>query len=121
MRSRMASASVGSPMTSCQLATGSWLVMRMEPRPWRSSTMSMRSCRWLAERRSGRAEMARRAIVDLCEKLGDGGVQCGKREELPVAQLCDDEAGRNLHRNFHLGLVACPIRPRRYNGGVVVG
>jgi hypothetical protein len=38
------------------------------------------------------------------DQLGDGRVQCGEREELPVAQLGDDEASRNLNRNFDLGL-----------------
>ena len=28
----MASAKVGSPMTSCQVSTGSWLVISVEPR-----------------------------------------------------------------------------------------
>jgi hypothetical protein len=32
-RSRMASASVGSPMMSCQRSTGSWLVISVAPRP----------------------------------------------------------------------------------------
>ena len=68
----------------------------------------------LEQRAAARTEMARRAIVDLCHQLGDGGVQGGEREELPVAQLRDDEAGGDLHRHFHLGLVAGPIRPRRH-------
>ena len=38
--SRMASARVGSPIRSCQRSTGIWLVMRVAPRPWRSSTIS---------------------------------------------------------------------------------
>jgi hypothetical protein len=33
MRSRMVSARVGSPTTSCQRLTGSWLVSRVEARP----------------------------------------------------------------------------------------
>ena len=41
----MASPRVGSPMMSCQWSTGSWLVMMVEPRPWRSSTISSRSRR----------------------------------------------------------------------------
>ena len=65
--------------------------------------------------------MARRAIVDLRDQLGDGRVQCREREELLVAQLGDDEASCHLHRNFDLGFVPRPIRPRRHNGGVVVG
>jgi hypothetical protein len=40
MRSKIASPSVGSPITSCQVATGSWLVIRIEARPCRSSTIS---------------------------------------------------------------------------------
>jgi hypothetical protein len=38
----------GSPFTSCQVSTGSWLVIRIDPAPYQSSTMSMRSRRWLA-------------------------------------------------------------------------
>src|SRR5664279_1229954 len=33
MRSRMASANVGSPMTSCHLSRGSWLVISVDPCP----------------------------------------------------------------------------------------
>jgi hypothetical protein len=44
-RSRIASASVGWPMTSCQCSTGSWLVTMVEPRPCRSSIISSRSAR----------------------------------------------------------------------------
>src|ERR1019366_2274461 len=33
MRSRMASAKVGSPIPSCHVSVGSWLVMSVEPRP----------------------------------------------------------------------------------------
>ena len=75
----------------------------------------------LEQRAAAGAEMARHAIVDLRHQLGDGRVQCREREELPVAQLGDDEAGRHLHRHLDLGLVAGPIRPRRHNGGVVMG
>ena len=32
-RSRIASAKVGSPMTSCQASTGNWLVISVEPAP----------------------------------------------------------------------------------------
>ena len=65
--------------------------------------------------------MTRHTVIDLCDKFGDGRVQCSEREELSVAQLGDDEASRHLHRNFDLGLVTRPVRPRRHNGGVVVG
>ena len=41
-RSRIASASVGAPMTSCHLSTGSWLVTTVERTPWRSSSRSWR-------------------------------------------------------------------------------
>ena len=45
-RSSTASAMVGSPMASCQLATGSWLVSTVE-RSWaRSSTTSSKSAAW---------------------------------------------------------------------------
>ena len=40
-------------MTSCHVSVGSWLVISVEPRPYRSSTISIRSRRWLAESRSG--------------------------------------------------------------------
>jgi hypothetical protein len=58
----------------------------------------------LEQRTTAGAEMARRAIVDLRDQLGDGRVQCREREELLVAQLGDDEAGCHLHRNFDLSL-----------------
>ena len=41
----MASANVGSPMTSCHFSTGSWLVTMVERTPCRSSRTSSRSCR----------------------------------------------------------------------------
>ena len=69
---------------------------------------------------TARAEIARYAVVDLRDEFSDGRVQCGEREELPVAQLRNDEASRDLNRDFNLGFVARPIRPRRHNGGVVV-
>ena len=76
----------------------------------------------LEQRAPARAEMARCASVDLGHQLGDGGVQCRRAEELPVAQLRPmTKRVDDLHRHFHLGLVAGPIRPRRHNGGVVVG
>ena len=42
----MASANVGSPMTSCHLPTGNWLVTMVAPAPERSSMISIRSRRW---------------------------------------------------------------------------
>jgi transposase len=36
---------LGSPITSCQASTGSWLVMIVELRSWRSSMISIRSRR----------------------------------------------------------------------------
>ena len=39
----MASAKVGSPMTSCHVPTGSWLVTIVERTPWRSWRTSSRS------------------------------------------------------------------------------
>ena len=62
----------------------------------------------LEQRATARAEMARHAVVDLRDQLGDGRVQCREREELAVAQLGDDEASRDLNRNFDLGLVTRP-------------
>jgi hypothetical protein len=37
----MASAKVGSPITSCQASTGSWLVISVEPRPYASSWLRL--------------------------------------------------------------------------------
>jgi hypothetical protein len=65
--------------------------------------------------------MARYAVVDLRDEFSDGHVQCGEREELPVAQLRNDEASRDLNCDFNLGFVARTIRPRWDNGSVVVG
>ena len=66
--------------------------------------------------------MPRHAIIESASTSSAiGRVQCGEREELSVAQLGDDEASRNLNRNFDLGFVPGPIRPRRQNGGVVMG
>ena len=45
MRSGIASARVGSPITSCQRLTGTWLVISSDPRSQRSSTISRRSRR----------------------------------------------------------------------------
>jgi len=51
-------------MTSCQASTGNWLVMRIEPLPYLSSTISIRSRRCGAVSRSGpqssRSEPSRR-------------------------------------------------------------
>ena len=47
-RSRIASASVGSPTMSCHLSTGTWLVTTVERTPWRSSRTSSRSWRFSA-------------------------------------------------------------------------
>ena len=44
----MASAKVGSPMTSCHFSTGNWLVAMVERTPWRSSMISSRSRRFSA-------------------------------------------------------------------------
>ena len=44
-RSRMASASVGSLRLVCQALTGSWLVIKVERVPMRSSSSSSRSLR----------------------------------------------------------------------------
>ena len=41
---------------------------------------------------AARAKMPRHTIVDLCDQLGDGRVQCGEREELAVTQLGDDRS-----------------------------
>ena len=43
-RSSRASATLGSPMTSCHLAIGSWLVTMVDRAPARSSMTSSRSC-----------------------------------------------------------------------------
>jgi hypothetical protein len=53
--------------------------------------------------------------------LDAGRVQRGQREEASVAQLGGDPTSRDLNRNFNFSLVTRPIRPRRDNGGVVVG
>ena len=45
IRSRMASAMVGSPIWSCQFSMGNWLVMMVEERDCRSSMISKRSRR----------------------------------------------------------------------------
>jgi len=44
----MASANVGLPMTSCHALMGNWLVIMVEPRSYRSSTISIRSRRCVA-------------------------------------------------------------------------
>jgi hypothetical protein len=44
-RSRIASASVGSPQASCQCSTGNWLVTSVARQSWRSSTISSKSRR----------------------------------------------------------------------------
>jgi hypothetical protein len=38
-----------------------------------------------------------------------------------LRRLGDDEARRHLHRDLNLRFVPRPIRPRRHNGGVVMG
>jgi hypothetical protein len=43
----------------------------------------------------------------------DGLVQCAEREELPVAQLGDNEASRDLNRDLDLGFVPRRIRPQQ--------
>lgn len=60
----MASARVGSPMTSCQWSTGSWLVTRVERLPWRSSINSSRSRRCSAES-EGAVEPAGGSVVNV--------------------------------------------------------
>ena len=51
----------------------------------------------LEERSSARPEMPRHALIELCDQLGDGGVQLRQREEAPIAELRDDEARRHLN------------------------
>ena len=75
----------------------------------------------LEQRATARAEMPRHAVIDLRDQLDDGHIQCREREELPVAQLGDDKASRDLDPNFDLSFVPGPIRPCRQNGGAVVG
>ena len=45
IRSRMASAMVGSPIASCHASMGNWLVTMVDFCPYRSSMSSSRSCR----------------------------------------------------------------------------
>jgi hypothetical protein len=58
----------------------------------------------LEERASARPEMPRRALIELRDQFGDGGVQRRQREEAPIAQLRDDEARRHLDGDFDLRL-----------------
>lgn len=44
--SRMASARVESPICWCQWSMGNWLVTSVDFKPWRSSSISSKSCRW---------------------------------------------------------------------------
>ena len=80
-----------------------------------------RALQLLKERSSARPEMPGHAVIELRDQLGDGDVQLHQREETPIAQLRDDEARRHLNGHFDLRLVARLVRPRRHDGGVVVG
>jgi hypothetical protein len=62
-RSQMASASVGSPISSCQALTGTWLVMRVDARSVRSSRTSSRS--WRSEVVGRESQIVDREEVDL--------------------------------------------------------
>lgn len=95
-RSRMASARVGSPMTSCHWSTGIWLVRIVEPRPRRSSRISKRSTRWFAVR-TDRPQSSRISEVDAAERLQQQSVAAiapGERQGLeePRDALVEDGA-----------------------------
>ena len=67
------------------------------------------------------AQMAGDPAVQILQQFGDGLVQLGQREEAAVAQTGQDPALDDLDGDLHLGLVARLSRPRRHDGGAVVG
>jgi hypothetical protein len=83
----MASAKVGSLITSCQASMGSWLVIRVDPTSYRSSTISIRSRRWLALRRSG-PQSSRISSWVLVRALNRRGNRPSERALRPIGIGC---------------------------------
>ena len=61
------------------------------------------------------------ALVELDQEFGDGGVDLGQAVEEPVAQPAQQPALDDEHGLLDLGLVARVSRPRRQDGGAVMG
>lgn len=90
MRSQMASAIVGSPITSCHLATGSREARSVEALPWRSSRISRSASREGASRpkssiriSSRRLRAARRGTPASAGRFPARGRSCAPRRPSP--------------------------------------
>jgi len=108
----MASAKVGSPMTSCQALMGNWLVIRVDPRPYRSSTISIRSRRCVAVSRSDpQSSIARQLIANAINERGGSAAElwgcCGTSEgsdcPSPPSHACKHAVPGNGQ-----GMFTCP-------------
>ena len=70
---------------------------------------------------AGRAEMLCPARVEIVQQLADGLVQFREAEETAISQAGQDPAFDDLDADFHFRFVAWFARPRRHDGGVVMG
>ena len=70
---------------------------------------------------AGRAEMLCPARVEIVQQLADGLVQFREAEETAISQAAQDPAFDDLDADLHFRFVAWFARPRRHDGGVVMG
>src|SRR5215471_12188014 len=89
MRSRMASARVGSPIRLCQRSTGIWLVISVAPRPYRSSMIS--SISWRCSGPSGsRPQSSRISSLTPPSARISRGVAAGAARQHEIAEHARD-------------------------------
>ena len=75
----------------------------------------------LEELAAAGTELAHQAGVELVDQDADRDVQLGEREEAPIAQPRQNPSLNDENRRLDLGLVARLARPRRHDGGAVMG
>src|SRR3989454_7402094 len=66
-------------------------------------------------------ELAHQAGIEAVDQDADRDVQLGEREETPIAQPRQNPSLNDENRRLDLGLVARLARPRRHDGGAVMG
>ena len=66
--------------------------------------LERRPLQFLQQRLAARAQVPRDAGIEGGDLDGDGPIQLGKREELPLPELGDDPARRDLHADLDPGL-----------------
>jgi hypothetical protein len=102
----MASPKVGSPTSSCQCSTGSWLATRVVLLPYRSSTISSRSRLSLsaigAKPQSSSIKRSTRATLTIVFEVDPLACpRCGEEMRVTV----------EVHHRYHYGLNRLPLNP----------